>query len=96
MKITDDIIYVGVNDHDIDLFEGQYIVPNGMACLLYTSLLCGCNLSTFLFLYFLFIEDNSTKNCKQDQKNDSQHTTQTLLDVYKRQRLFQRIPDDVI
>ncbi|MDO5590848.1 MAG: FprA family A-type flavoprotein [Lachnospiraceae bacterium] len=31
MKITDDIIYVGVNDHDIDLFEGQFIVPNGMA-----------------------------------------------------------------
>lgn len=31
MKITDDILYVGVNDHDIDLFEGQYIVPNGMA-----------------------------------------------------------------
>ena len=31
MKITDDILYVGVNDHDIDLFEGQYVVPNGMA-----------------------------------------------------------------
>ena len=31
MKITDDIRYIGVNDHDIDLFEGQYIVPNGMA-----------------------------------------------------------------
>lgn len=31
MKITNDIIYVGVNDHDVDLFEGQYIVPNGMA-----------------------------------------------------------------
>lgn len=31
MKITDDILYVGVNDHEIDLFEGQYIVPNGMA-----------------------------------------------------------------
>ena len=31
MKITNDIRYVGVNDHDIDLFEGQYIVPNGMA-----------------------------------------------------------------
>ena len=30
-SITKDIIYVGVNDHDIDLFEGQYIVPNGMA-----------------------------------------------------------------
>ncbi len=31
MKITDDILYVGVNDHDIDLFEGQYVVPQGMA-----------------------------------------------------------------
>ena len=30
-KITKDIYYVGVNDHQIDLFEGQYIVPNGMA-----------------------------------------------------------------
>ena len=31
MFITDDIKYIGVNDHEIDLFEGQYIVPNGMA-----------------------------------------------------------------
>ena len=31
MRITDNILYVGVNDHNIDLFEGQYIVPNGMA-----------------------------------------------------------------
>jgi flavorubredoxin/flavin reductase (DIM6/NTAB) family NADH-FMN oxidoreductase RutF len=31
MFITDDIKYIGVNDHKIDLFEGQYIVPNGMA-----------------------------------------------------------------
>ena len=31
MKITNDILYVGVNDHDVDLFEGQYVVPNGMA-----------------------------------------------------------------
>ena len=31
MGVTNDIIYVGVNDHKIDLFEGQYIVPNGMA-----------------------------------------------------------------
>ena len=31
MKITNDIVYVGVNDHKIDLFEGQYDVPNGMA-----------------------------------------------------------------
>lgn len=31
MEITKDIFYAGVNDHEIDLFEGQYIVPNGMA-----------------------------------------------------------------
>jgi len=31
MKITNDIYYAGVNDHKIDLFEGQYVVPNGMA-----------------------------------------------------------------
>ncbi len=31
MIITDDIKYVGVNDHKIDLFEGQYLVPNGIS-----------------------------------------------------------------
>ncbi|MEE1043616.1 MAG: flavodoxin, partial [Clostridia bacterium] len=31
MYITTDIKYIGVNDHNVDLFEGQYIVPNGMA-----------------------------------------------------------------
>ncbi len=31
MKITNDILYIGVNDHQVDLFEGQYVVPNGMA-----------------------------------------------------------------
>ena len=31
MTITKDIRYIGVNDHAIDLFEGQYVVPNGMA-----------------------------------------------------------------
>ena len=31
MTITKDIRYIGVNDHQIDLFEGQYVVPNGMA-----------------------------------------------------------------
>ncbi|MCI7145344.1 MAG: flavin reductase [Clostridiales bacterium] len=30
-KVTDCIAYVGANDHEIDLFEGQYVVPNGMA-----------------------------------------------------------------
>ena len=31
MEFSKDIRYIGVNDHEIDLFEGQYIVPNGMA-----------------------------------------------------------------
>ena len=31
MTVTNDIKYIGVNDHQVDLFEGQYIVPNGMA-----------------------------------------------------------------
>ena len=31
MFITNDIRYIGVNDHDVDLFEGQYVVPNGMS-----------------------------------------------------------------
>ncbi len=31
MQISNDIYYIGVNDHQIDLFEGQYTVPNGMA-----------------------------------------------------------------
>ena len=31
MYISEDIKYIGVNDHELDLFEGQYIVPNGMA-----------------------------------------------------------------
>ena len=31
MRISDDIRYVGVNDHAVDLFEGQYTVPNGMS-----------------------------------------------------------------
>ena len=31
MRIADGIHYIGVNDHELDLFEGQYVVPNGMA-----------------------------------------------------------------
>ena len=30
-KITDSIIYIGVDDKDIDLFESQYVVPNGVS-----------------------------------------------------------------
>ena len=29
--VTDSVYYVGANDHDVDLFEGQYVVPDGMA-----------------------------------------------------------------
>ena len=31
MFVTNDIRYLGVNDHEVDLFEGQYVVPNGMS-----------------------------------------------------------------
>ena len=31
MRVTEDIRYIGVNDHKIDLFEGQYKVPHGMS-----------------------------------------------------------------
>ena len=31
MFITNDIKYIGVNDHQVDLFEGQYVVPGGMS-----------------------------------------------------------------
>ena len=30
-KVTNDVFYIGVNDHQIDLFEGQYLVPHGMS-----------------------------------------------------------------
>ena len=47
MKITDTIKYVGVNDHQVDLFEGQYQVPNGMS---YNSYVIVC----YRFLIFSF------------------------------------------
>ena len=31
MEISNDVRYIGVNDHEVDLFEGQYHVPNGMS-----------------------------------------------------------------
>ena len=32
IKVTDSVKYIGVDDHDIDLFESQYVVPNGVSC----------------------------------------------------------------
>ena len=31
IKVTDSVKYIGVDDHDIDLFESQYVVPNGVS-----------------------------------------------------------------
>ena len=31
VKISDSIVYIGVDDKDIDLFESQYVVPNGVS-----------------------------------------------------------------
>ena len=36
-KVTENIFYIGVDDTDIDLFEGQYAVPNGVS---YNSYIC--------------------------------------------------------
>ena len=38
MTVTNDIKYIGVNDKSVDLFEGQYTVPNGMAYISYVIL----------------------------------------------------------
>ena len=42
MEITRDIYYVGVNDHQVDLFEGQYHVPQGMSYNSYVILMRDC------------------------------------------------------
>ena len=53
--VTNDIRYVGVNDHKIDLFEGQYIVPNGMAY----SAPAIMSLTLFLTIVTSFLSDES-------------------------------------
>ena len=45
-NVTDDILYVGVNDHKVDLFEGQYVVPNGMC---YNSYVIVDDISSTMF-----------------------------------------------
>lgn len=50
IKVTDSVKYIGVDDHDIDLFESQYVVPNGVSYNSYVILdekvagygYCGC------------------------------------------------------
>ena len=48
MKISENIIYIGVNDNNIDIFEGQYKMKNGVS---YNS-------------YLIKDEKNTDKNCK--------------------------------
>ncbi|MCQ2796421.1 MAG: flavin reductase [Bacilli bacterium] len=61
-KITNDIIYIGVNDHKVDLFEGQYVVPNGMA---YNSYLILDNEITIFDTVDINFFDEWLKNIKE-------------------------------
>ncbi len=61
-KVTNDIFYVGVNDHQVDLFEGQYIVPNGMA---YNSYVIKDDLIAIMDTVDAHFTDEWLKNIKE-------------------------------
>jgi len=61
-KITNDVYYVGVNDHQVDLFEGQYVVPNGMA---YNSYLIKDDLIVIFDTVDIKFFDEWMKNIKE-------------------------------
>jgi len=61
-KITSDVYYIGVNDHQVDLFEGQYIVPNGMA---YNSYLIKDDLTVIFDTVDIKFFDDWMKNIKE-------------------------------
>ena len=61
-KVIDDIYYIGVNDHKIDLFEGQYVVPKGMA---YNSYLIKDDLITIFDTVDINFFDEWMKNIKE-------------------------------
>ena len=70
MKLTNDIYYVGVNDRKIDLFEGQYVVPNGMA---YNSyIIVDDKIAVFDTVDRNFVSEwlNNIKNVLGDRKPD--------------------------
>ena len=67
-KLTNEIYYVGVNDHQVDLFEGQYVVPNGMA---YNSYIIKDELIAVMDTVDVHFFDEWIKNVKEvlgDQK----------------------------
>lgn len=62
MEITNDILYLGVNDHAIDIFESQYAVPNGMA---YNSyLILDDQVAVMDTVDAHFTDEWITKNCR--------------------------------
>ena len=63
MEITKDIKYVGVNDYDIELFEGQYAVQNVMAYNSYVILGEKIAVMGFLRVFFKFCVN--TKQCRK-------------------------------
>ncbi len=66
-EINKDIFYVGVNDHKIDLFEGQYIVPNGMA---YNSYVIKDDLNCVMDTVDVNFFDDWMKNIKEALKGE--------------------------
>ena len=58
-KITDSIIYIGVDDKDIDLFESQYVVPNGVS---YNSYRVSVWLLYPVKLPYSVLEDNRVRS----------------------------------
>ena len=67
MIITNDIRYIGVNDHETDLFEGQYIVPNGMA---YNSYLISDEKIAVMDTVDIKFRDKWLDNLSQSQQTD--------------------------
>ena len=69
-KLTNELYYVGVNDHQIDLFEGQYIVPNGMA---YNSYVIKDELIAVMDTVDVHFFDEWMKNIKEVLGNQKPH-----------------------
>ncbi len=69
-KLSNELYYVGVNDHDIDLFEGQYVVPNGMA---YNSYIIKDELIAVMDTVDVHFFDEWMKNIKEVLGNQKPH-----------------------
>ncbi len=69
-KLTEQLFYVGVNDHQIDLFEGQYVVPNGMA---YNSYVIKDELIAVMDTVDVHFFDEWMKNIKEVLGNQKPH-----------------------